>query len=64
MRPAREKGADVRGYLAWSFLDDFEWGHGYGPRFGLVRVGYRTQRRVPKQSAIRYREMIKNDRDG
>nr|BFE82445.1 GH1 family beta-glucosidase [Planobispora longispora] len=64
VRLAREKGADVRGYFAWSFLDNFEWGHGYGPRFGLVRVDYPTQRRIPKQSAIWYRETIKSYRDG
>ncbi|MFF7177003.1 GH1 family beta-glucosidase [Streptomyces sp. NPDC008121] len=48
---ARTRGADVRGYLAWSFLDNFEWSYGYAQRFGLVRVDYPTQARIPKRSA-------------
>jgi beta-glucosidase len=51
-------GADVRGYFAWSFLDNFEWSHGYSKRFGLVYVDYPTQRRIPKQSAYWYRDFI------
>jgi beta-glucosidase len=39
-------------------MDNFEWAHGYAPRFGLVRVDYETQKRIPKQSAIWYREVI------
>ncbi len=51
-------GADVRGYFAWSFLDNFEWSHGFSKRFGLVYVDYPTQRRIPKQSAYWYRDFI------
>ncbi|MFC0039885.1 GH1 family beta-glucosidase [Actinomadura rayongensis] len=51
-------GVDVRGYLTWSLLDNFEWGSGYAPRFGLTFVDYGTQRRIPKDSFHWYREVI------
>ncbi|GAA2997561.1 GH1 family beta-glucosidase [Actinokineospora diospyrosa] len=47
---AIEAGADVRGYLAWSLLDNFEWASGYGPRFGVVHVDFASQRRIVKDS--------------
>jgi beta-glucosidase len=50
-RAAIDEGVDLRGYLAWSLLDNFEWAHGYDMRFGIVYVDYRTQQRVPKTSA-------------
>jgi beta-glucosidase len=48
------RGADVRGYFAWSLLDNFEWAWGYHKRFGIVRVDYDTQVRKPKSSALWY----------
>ncbi|EAR25820.1 putative beta-glucosidase [marine actinobacterium PHSC20C1] len=51
-------GVDLRGYYAWSFLDNFEWAEGYSKRFGLVWVDYRTQERIPKLSAHWYRRLI------
>jgi beta-glucosidase len=51
-------GVDVRGYFAWSFIDNFEWAEGYDKRFGLVYVDYRTQDRIPKASTLWYRDLI------
>jgi beta-glucosidase len=55
---ARTAGADVRGYLVWSLMDNFEWGYGYSKRFGIVRVDYDTQERTVKDSGRRYAEII------
>lgn len=51
-------GVPVKGYFAWSFLDNFEWAEGYNRRFGLVYTDYPTQKRIPKTSAIWYRNLI------
>jgi beta-glucosidase len=55
---ARAAGVDVRGYYVWSLLDNFEWEYGYSKRFGIVFVDFATQRRIPKQSALWYRDLI------
>jgi len=55
---AQAQGADVRGYLHWSLLDNFEWDLGFGPRFGLVAVDYTTQTRTPRRSAYVYKAII------
>ncbi len=58
---AIQEGANVQGYFVWSILDNFEWERGYSCRFGLVRVDYETLRRVPKQSAYWYRDVIREN---
>ncbi|MDX5572976.1 GH1 family beta-glucosidase [Streptomyces sp. ID01-9D] len=60
---ARARGADVRGYFAWSLMDNFEWAYGYDKRFGIVRVDYDTQLRTLKDSAKWYRDTIRLTRD-
>ncbi len=45
-------GLDVRGYIHWSMLDNYEWLEGYRPKFGLVEVDRTTQMRTPKPSAL------------
>ncbi|MCJ7665491.1 MAG: GH1 family beta-glucosidase [Actinobacteria bacterium] len=54
-----DKGADVRGYYIWSLMDSFEWEQGYSKRFGIVSIDYKTQKRVLKNSALWYRDLIK-----
>ena len=58
---AMQQGVDLRGYLVWSLLDNFEWAEGYSKRFGIVFVDYGTQRRIPKASARWYREVIERN---
>jgi beta-glucosidase len=58
LHKAIERGANVKGYFVWSLFDNFEWERGYTPRFGLVRIDYKTQARIPKQSAYWYRDII------
>ncbi|HEV3162923.1 MAG TPA: GH1 family beta-glucosidase [Isosphaeraceae bacterium] len=55
---AVSEGYDVRGYFAWSLMDNFEWAEGYGKRFGIVHVDYATQKRTPKLSAHWYSQVI------
>lgn len=54
-------GVDLRGYFAWSLMDNFEWAEGYAKRFGMVHVDYTTQERVLKDSAKWYREVIRRN---
>jgi beta-glucosidase len=52
-------GVDVRGYIVWTLLDNFEWIFGFGPKFGLVAVDRATQQRTPKPSAYRLGELAR-----
>jgi len=55
---AREKGIDVRGYFAWSLMDNLEWASGWTKKFGIVGVDPQTGTRTPKDSAHWYREQL------
>ena len=55
---AIDEGVDVRGYLHWSLLDNFEWDKGFWPRFGLVEVDYKTYGRQIRESAFLYKKII------
>ena len=57
---AMATGVDVRGYFAWSLLDNFEWADGFSKRFGLFRVNFTDpeRHRAPKSSAFFYRDYI------
>lgn len=58
---AIDAGVPLRGYFAWSLLDNFEWAYGYSQRFGIVYVDYPTQRRIPKSSARFLADVIANN---
>ncbi len=61
LHDAIEAGADVRGYFAWSLMDNFEWAWGYEKRFGIVAVDYATMSRTPKDSARWYQSVIEHN---
>jgi beta-glucosidase len=52
------EGADVRGYFAWSLLDNYEWAEGYSQRFGIIHVDYQTQKRTIKASGYEYKKIV------
>ena len=58
---AMRAGADVRGYFAWSLIDNFEWSHGYDKRFGLVYVDFETQQRIIKDSGHWYGALARGE---
>ncbi len=62
VREAMSEGADIRGYFAWSLLDNFEWAEGYSKRFGLVYIDYPTQQRILKDSGKWYAQVIAQNR--
>lgn len=61
VREAIAQGSPVKGYFAWSLLDNFEWAEGYIRRFGLTHVEFATQRRRLKESGKWYRAFLKQE---
>ena len=61
LRRAADEGVPVIGYSCWSFMDNFEWGEGYVKRFGLIYVDYSTQKRIIKDSAYTFRDIIRTN---
>jgi beta-glucosidase len=55
---AIQAGVNLQGYFHWSLMDNFEWAEGYSKTFGLIRIDYQTQARLPKQSFTWYRDVI------
>ena len=59
MQRALAYGVDLRGYLHWSLIDNFEWAYGYWPRFGLAEVDYISKKRTLRPSAVRFGKVIR-----
>jgi beta-glucosidase len=53
-------GVNLKGYYVWSLMDNFEWTHGYGKRFGITYIDYATQRRILKKSGLWYGNTVKD----
>ncbi len=60
---AIEQGCDIRGYMAWSFMDNLEWSLGFAKRFGIVHVDFATQTRTVKASGHHYSKVIATNGD-
>jgi beta-glucosidase len=58
---AVKDGIDARGYFLWSIMDNFEWAFGFKQRFGIIYVDYLTQKRILKDSAYWYKNIIKTN---
>ena len=57
-KKAINDGIEAKGYFLWSIMDNFEWAEGYKQRFGLIYVDYKNQKRVLKDSAYWYKNVI------
>jgi beta-glucosidase len=61
VQKAMERGADVRGFMYWSLLDNYEWAQGFEKRFGLVEIDYQTLERKIRPSAYVYKKIIEQN---
>jgi len=55
---AKKEGVDIRGYFAWTIMDDFEWAEGFDPRFSFVHVDFETQKRTIKDSGLWFQSFL------
>lgn len=55
------QGTEVLGCQYWSLMDNFEWALGYKPRFGIIHIDYKTQKRTINDSEYFYKEVIKSN---
>lgn len=60
LQRAMATGVPIRGYHAWSLMDNFEWARGFSQRWGLVRTDFRTQQRTLKKSATWFANLIES----
>ena len=61
LHQAIEEGVDVRGYLHWTLMDNYEWAFGFKPRFGLIEIDYKTQKRTIRKSALTYAKICQEN---
>ena len=57
---AKKDGVNIKGYFAWTLMDNFEWSEGYNARFGLIHVDFKTQLRTVKNSGYWFRELLRS----
>lgn len=58
---AIDAGVNLKGYYAWSLMDNLEWSLGFSKRFGLYQVDFATQKRTPKAAAKLYAKVIESN---
>jgi beta-glucosidase len=61
MYQAKKEGVNVKGYFVWTLTDNFEWAEGYHPRFGIIHIDFKTQKRTIKASGNWYAQFLKNE---
>jgi beta-glucosidase len=61
LKRSMDSGVNIKGYITWSLMDNFEWAEGYSMRFGIVFVNYKTLERIKKDSFYWYKQTIRNN---
>jgi len=60
LQKAKQEAVNIKGYFAWTLMDNFEWSEGYNTRFGLIHVDFKTQLRTVKDSGYWWRDFLTN----